>query len=212
VTRILCYHDVVSSAERERTGFPGPTSARYKLSPEEFERHLDALAANRARVGLIGTRADVALTFDDGGASALAIADALERRGYRGHFLIATVMVGTPGFMRPDQVCELAARGHEIGSHTHTHPPYIERLAPPTVAYEWRHSHERLGELLGRPPRLAAVPGGRLSETLVEQAALAGYELLLSCEPTLRARHHGELTVLGRYMIWGDTPAARAAA
>ncbi len=212
MTRILCYHDVVPTTERGRSGFPGPTSARYKLSCADFERHLDALSAAGMRPGLLADEPGVALTFDDGGKSALHVAEALERRGWRGHFLVPTVMLGRPGFLSAEDVRELAARGHEIGSHSHTHPPYIERLARPTLAYEWRRSCERLANVLGSPPRLAAVPGGRLSDALIEQAALAGYEVLLSCEPTLRARRLGPLTVLGRYMIWGNTPAARAAA
>src|SRR5207248_1874948 len=74
VTRVLCYHDVVGFAEREQAGFPGPVSARYKLSPERFERHLDALESAGMRPGLLDQRPEVTLTFDDGGASALAIA------------------------------------------------------------------------------------------------------------------------------------------
>ena len=43
MTRILCYHDVVAVSDRDTAGFPGPVSGRYKLSPAQFERHLDAL-------------------------------------------------------------------------------------------------------------------------------------------------------------------------
>jgi succinoglycan biosynthesis protein ExoA len=201
MTRFLCYHDVVAASEREHAGFPGPVSARYKLAPQQFERHLDALD------GL-----DVALTFDDGGASALWVAEALERRGLRGHFFIVTGQIGAAGFLDGAGVRELADRGHAVGSHSDTHPPYIERLAPSALAREWGVSRERLGEVLGEPPKLAAVPGGRLSPALVAEVAAAGYEVLLSCEPTTRARRHGRLTIIGRYTIWSATPAARAAA
>ncbi len=211
VTRILCYHDVVAAAESEQAGFPGPISARYKLSPNQFERHLDALTAIGSGPGMLEQRPDVALTFDDGGASGLRIADALESRGLRGHFFIVTGRLGAAGFLDAGAVRELATRGHAIGSHSHTHPPYIERLAPGALEREWRASAERLAELLDQPPRLAAVPGGRLSGALLAAVAAAGYELLLSCEPTARVRHDGPLTVRGRYMIWADTPAARAA-
>jgi succinoglycan biosynthesis protein ExoA len=196
VTRILCYHDVGD------TGFSGPVAARYKLTAEQFERHLDALE------GAPGAT----LTFDDGGASALEIATALERRGLRGQFFIVTDRIGTPRFIDAAGVRELAARGHVVGSHSHTHPPYIERLEPAALVREWSHSRELLGELLGEPPRVAAIPGGRLSAALIEGVAAAGYELLLSCEPTSRVREHGALAILGRFTIWSATPAARAAA
>lgn len=212
MTRILCYHDVAPTAERELTGFAGPTSARYKLTPAQFERHLDAVAASDKHAGLLGQRPDVALTFDDGGTSALRVAAVLERRGFRGHFFVVTSMLGAPGFLSEDQVRELSARGHEVGSHSHTHPPYIERLAPTTLAYEWRSSREHLTQVLGRAPRLAAVPGGRMSKVLLEQVAAAGFEILLTCEPTTRVRRHGELAVLGRYTLWANTSPARAGA
>jgi succinoglycan biosynthesis protein ExoA len=196
VNQILCYHDVGD------TGFPGPVAARYKLTANQFERHLDALEGIP----------DVTLTFDDGGASALAIADALERRGRRGQFFIVTGQLGTSRFLDADGVRELAARGHAVGSHSHTHPAYIERLAAAELEREWRTSRERLGDVLGQAPRIAAVPGGRLSVALIEEVAAAGYELLLSCEPTARARRHGRLTVRGRYTIWSTTGCVRVTA
>ena len=39
----LIYHDVVAASDQERCGFPGPAAARYKLTPDQFERHLDAI-------------------------------------------------------------------------------------------------------------------------------------------------------------------------
>ena len=87
VTAVLIYHDVVEPDAADGVGFPGRLAGRYKHTPEAFDRHLDAIAATGRRVGLVGTGADVALTFDDGGSSAPAIAELLERRGWRGHFL-----------------------------------------------------------------------------------------------------------------------------
>ena len=60
----------------------GGTAGRVRVSgrgrralqarPERFEAHLDAIAATGVTVGLIGGGSQAALTFDDGGASALA--------------------------------------------------------------------------------------------------------------------------------------------
>src|SRR5207302_9534448 len=113
--------------------------------------------------GLFDQRPAVALTFVGAGASALRIAGALERRGLRGHFFIVTGRIGTAGFLDAGGVRELAMRGHAVGSHSHTHPAYIERLAPAALAREWRASRELLKELPRAPPLVAAVPGGRLS-------------------------------------------------
>jgi peptidoglycan/xylan/chitin deacetylase (PgdA/CDA1 family) len=212
--RTLMYHDIATPAERERVGFPGPLAARYKLEPAAFEAHLDALAAAGVSVGTLdaGERAPAtAVTFDDGGASATAAAAALERRGWRGQFFVTSSRVGTPGFLSPEQLGKLHARGHVIGSHSHTHPTYMGRLTRAQLDEEWTRSRELLGQMLDAPVRTASVPGGFLSEQVIASAAAAGYELLFTSEPTARVAH-GEIAVRGRYTIWASTPARVAAA
>ncbi len=212
--RTLMYHDVATAAERESVGFAGALAARYKLEPATFEAHLDAVAATGLRVGpgAPGAAApDVALTFDDGGESAVVAADLLERRGWRGQFFVTSSRIDTRGFLTAAQVRELAARGHAIGSHSHSHPTYMGRLGEAELAEEWRRSRDVLGDVLGSPPRTASIPGGYLSRAVVATAAAAGYELLFTSEPTTRVLEQG-LTVRGRYTIWASTPARTAAA
>ena len=215
MTAVLIYHDVTPAAEHERSGFPGRLAGRYKHTPEQFERHLDAIDATGAGVGLVssaGPRPDVALTFDDGGASAVDIAETLERRGWRGHFFVTTDRIGEPGFLDGGQIRELAARGHEVGSHSATHPAYMARLPESAIRREWTASRSRLAEVLGSPPRTAAVPGGSLSRAVIEEAAGAGYGLLMTSEPSMRTSAHGDMEVLGRYTIWSNTAPSTAAA
>ena len=215
MTVVLLYHDVVPAADRDRVGFPGRSAARYKLSPELFEAHLEAVAATRAVVGLVAadrTRPAAAFSFDDAGASALTVAAALEARGWLGHFFVPTAFVGRPGFLDRGQLRELAARGHAVGSHSHTHPPYMRKLRTERLVDEWRRSREVLADVLGAEPHLASIPGGSLSDAVVESAALAGYRVLMTSEPTTRVAFRGPLMVVGRFGIWDTTPAARAAA
>lgn len=212
--RTLMYHDVATPGERERVGFTGALAARYKLEPAAFEAHLDAVAATGLRVGTVEPGAappDVALTFDDGGESASAAAELLERRGWRGQFFVTSSRIDTPGFLTAAQVRELASRGHAIGSHSHTHPTYMGRLGEAELAEEWHRSRAVLGDVLGAPPRTASIPGGYLSRAVITTAAAAGYELLFTSEPTARVLEQG-LTVRGRYTIWASTPARTAAA
>jgi peptidoglycan/xylan/chitin deacetylase (PgdA/CDA1 family) len=211
VTWALIYHDVVEPARADAVGFPGPLAARYKLDPAHFERHLDAIAAAGATVGLAEGSATCALTFDDGGSSALLAAEMLERRGWRGHFFVTSGRIGSDGFLTADGVRELAARGHGVGSHSHTHPTYMGKLERPAIAEEWRRSREVLAEVLGEPPASASVPGGFLSRPVVEEARAAGYELLMTSEPTARVTREGPMTVMGRYTIWATTGPAQAA-
>lgn len=212
--RTLMYHDIAPRAQRETVGFPGPLAARYKLDPAAFGAHLDALAATGLEVGTLdggGSAPRLALTFDDGGGSALLAADMLEQRGWRGQFFVTTSRIGTQGFMSAEDLRELARRGHLIGGHSHTHPTYMGRLTREQLDDEWTRSRTAIGEILGAPPRTASVPGGYLSRAVIAAAAAAGYELLFTSEPTARVAH-GELVVRGRYTIWATTPASVAAA
>jgi peptidoglycan/xylan/chitin deacetylase (PgdA/CDA1 family) len=211
MTFALIYHDLAAPEATDATGFPGPVAARYKLDTAAFEAHLDAIAATGVSVGPVGSGARAALTFDDGGASAGLAAEMLERRGWRGQFFITTGRVGTPGFLAADEVRELAERGHQIGSHSQTHPTYMGTLTRHQLACEWRASREALAEILGRPPGGAAVPGGFLSRAVVEEAARAGYSLLMTSQPTARPSRLDGMVVHGRFTIWAGTTPARAA-
>jgi peptidoglycan/xylan/chitin deacetylase (PgdA/CDA1 family) len=106
----------------------------------------------------------------------------------------------------------LARRGHEVGSHSVSHPTYMGALEREQLAAEWRTSREVLAEILGEPPASAAVPGGFVSSAVVAEAGRAGYNLLLTSQPTTRRRVREGMLVLGRCTIWSVTSSSRAAA
>lgn len=213
-SRALIYHDVRERPGADAGGWDGPVAERYKIDLDRFEEHLDAIAASGAEVGLLGTDGDgpdVALTFDDGGSSALLAASALERRGWRGHFFITTSRIGTPGFLAADGLRALAERGHLVGSHSHTHPTYMGRLPESEILEEWQRSRDVLALALGQPPSFASLPGGWLSAAVVGAAAAAGYRVLLTSQPGSRLGRLDDLTVLGRYPIRAGTHSRRVA-
>ena len=39
----LMYHDVVPEGAEDTSGFPGRDAALYKVTPRQFEAHLDAI-------------------------------------------------------------------------------------------------------------------------------------------------------------------------
>ena len=118
----------------------------------------------------------------------------------------------TPGFLSAEGVRELAARGHVVGAHSHSHPTYFGRLSREEQSVEWARSREALGEILDAAPVGASVPGGFFPRTVAETARAAGFDWLMNSEPTARVGDVGGLAVIGRYTIWATTPAARAAA
>ena len=188
------YHDVVEGGDFASSGFPGEGAHVYKLRREDFERHLDAIAAAATHRAL--------LTFDDGGVSFYApIAGLLESHGWRGYFFITTDRIGTPGFLSEDQLRELYRRGHVIGSHSCSHPTRMAALTRAELDREWRQSVQRLSEILGSNVTTASVPGGYYSREVGESAAAAGIETLFTSEPTSKVSMLNGCRVIGRYVV-----------
>jgi len=204
----IMYHDVVENADFASSGFPGEGAHVYKVRREDFERHLDAIAAARAAISSIASRREwssappVFLTFDDGGASALRpTADLLERRGWQGHFFVTTDRIGTPGFLSAADVQELRRRGHVIGSHSASHPTRMAALTRGEMDREWGDSMACLAEMAGENIKVASVPGGYYSREVARSAAAAGIEVLFTSEPTAATSLVDGCLVIGRYVV-----------
>jgi len=196
----LMYHDVVASGEDDSSGFPGRDAALYKITPDTFAAHLDAI------------QGDVIVTFDDGGRSACAAADLLEARGRIGHFFVTTNYIGTRGFLTDGEIRELAQRGHVVGSHSCSHPLRMGHCSSSQLLDEWSRSRAILSEIVGADVDVASVPGGDFAPQVAEAAARAGITRLFTSEPTGDARHAFGLMLIGRFAIQRWTTAETAAA
>jgi peptidoglycan/xylan/chitin deacetylase (PgdA/CDA1 family) len=210
----LLYHDVVDG-DPSASGFSGAAADRYKLRTSQFARHLDAVSAVAGpAVSVLATPPGDAfhMTFDDGGASSLAIADALEARGWVGHFFMPTAYVGVPGFLDAAGLRDLARRGHVVGSHSHSHPLAMSALGRSAMADEWHRSTVILSDLLGEAVSVGAIPAGSYSRAVAEAASEAGLDRLFTSEPTARPWRLGALTLYGRFSVVAATPPDLAAA
>lgn len=208
------YHEVCE--DPAQSGFQRRSALPYKHRPTEFEKNLDVIGTVAPTpVALSDLRNDsnseykIILTFDDGGKSALHIADTLDRRGWPGHFFVTTSMIGTRTFLDPGEIRELHARGHGIGSHSHTHPAPFNSLTIARMHEEWRVSREILEDILGETVTSASVPGGDLSTEVLESAADSGIRFLFTSEPLPRAWAYGEMLCFGRVCPKAGTPLKR---
>jgi len=207
------YHEVTS--EPLLSGFLRRGAIQFTVTPAEFERHLD-IAASAGVEPVLVTQLDqplskrpVLLTFDDGGKSAMYAANALERRGWRGHFFVITKRVGERTFLDAREIRELRDKGHLIGSHSHSHPDIFRDLAFDRMVAEWRDSRDRLADLLGEECTTAAVPGGHISAAVLRSADAAGVRSLFTCDPVLRPRLEGGCRVFGRFLVKRTTSHAQ---
>jgi peptidoglycan/xylan/chitin deacetylase (PgdA/CDA1 family) len=202
------YHDIVPPGAEDSSGFPGRDAALYKITPEAFEVHLRAIRhlLDPARVPA------PLITFDDGGASAMVAADALERHRFVGHFFITVNYLGTSGFLAEPDVRALRKRGHAIGSHSCSHPLRMGRCSRNQLREEWTRSRAALADILGEDVPDASVPGGDFAPAVAEGAAAAGFTRLFTSEPVPGSRFRHGLTIQGRFVIQRWTSPGRAAA
>lgn len=173
----------------------GPDPHRLRVHPARLDRHLRLLS----RLGLRGVslgellhaqeqgRAGglVGLTFDDGYTDFLDHAvPVLERHGMTGTLYVVAGRLGGVNewddgprlpIMDAEQVRAAAAAGHEVGSHTMTHP----RLAgaePAALAAEVGESRRVLEDVLQAPVPGFCYPYGSFDGAAAEAVRAAGYD------------------------------------
>jgi peptidoglycan/xylan/chitin deacetylase (PgdA/CDA1 family) len=212
----FCYHDVTD--DPSESGLQRNAATPFKLRPDQFTAQLESIAGGLAIPELV-TEIDLThrgrhllLTFDDGGKSALRIAEELSQRGWRGHFFISTSLIGRRTFLSPGEIRQLRQDGHVVGSHSHTHPNIYRELEWEQMVVEWRQSSDILAQLLGEPCLTASVPGGEISDQVLRSADRAGLRFLFTSEPWLRPRIVGGCWVLGRYCAKASTSPEEIAA
>ncbi|MFZ0376799.1 MAG: polysaccharide deacetylase family protein [Solirubrobacteraceae bacterium] len=189
---VLCYHAV------------SPTwNATFSVTPDTLEHQLSQLV----RAGWRGAtfsdavlaprgRRTLAVTFDDGFASAFEVAEPiLTRLGLPGTVFVPTAFmgerqhlrwqgieawIGTPHedelrCMTWDEIGQLTDRGWEVGSHTCRHP-HLTTLSDAELSMELRESFEQCSKHLGSPCRSIAYPYGDVDVRVATAAKETGYQ------------------------------------
>jgi len=113
---------------------------------------------------VVGEPVRVALTFDDGNKDHLLLAaPMLEERGWRGVFNIVTDWIGEGGNgLSWKDVRELIRRGHEVTTHTKSHPSLVKLLSEgkeADVRDQIAGSRDEIEKETGYRPRYMCSPG-----------------------------------------------------
>jgi peptidoglycan/xylan/chitin deacetylase (PgdA/CDA1 family) len=193
---VLTYHKVG----------PRPPRARLKglyVSARLFARQMDELKQAGFEAPPFGdafrdpnaAAARIALTFDDGFQNVCThVLVPLARNQFHAiQFLVAGLLGRsneweqregeTPEpLMDAPQVREWLAAGHDIGSHTLTHP-HLTQLPPRQAREEIFASKKKLEDLFGRPIRHFCYPYGDWNEVIRELVREAGYETACTTGP-----------------------------
>lgn len=205
----LLYHDVVPRDTADESGIVTEGSWRYKLPPETFRNHLNVITSSSYQVTTlpdINSDQPLLMTFDDGGVScAETIAPLLETYGIRGHFFVITGRLGDDGYLTRQQVRDLAAAGHHVGSHTVTHAN-LRALSSENRLRELRKSKRDLENILDTECLSISVPGGFANEHVIADAFDAGYDYAFVSEPRYLSLSVADGSI-GRWNVWHDTSA-----
>jgi peptidoglycan/xylan/chitin deacetylase (PgdA/CDA1 family) len=142
------------------------------------------------RDGIAPSPRTVAITFDDSYADNLPAAEVLHEHGLPATFFVPTDYIGTERSFPWDahlpqlrnlswaDVRRIAALGHDIGSHTASHPD-LAKLSLDETRDELVRSKAVIEDQIGRPVRYLAYPFGSRDHFRSEQLPLvyeAGYE------------------------------------
>ncbi len=117
----------------------------------------------------------VALTFDDGPDPRLTprVLEALDRAGVVATFLV----VGSCVEAQPDLVHDMVTAGHEVGTHTMTHPD-LSRASGAATVHELVGAATVVEATAGVPARWFRPPWGHLTGAAVRAAAELGQDTL----------------------------------
>ena len=119
----------------------------------------------------------VALTFDDGPDPIYTprILDILKKNNVKATFFI----VGRHAEKYPDIVKQIAADGHDIGSHSYSHPINLVVLSRDKMAQEITKTEEAIYKACGVRPYLFRPPRGLYNRALTDQLKARKYTLVL---------------------------------
>ncbi len=118
----------------------------------------------------------IALTFDDGPSQwTPAVLDLLREHEAHATFFV----IGQRVQERPDDVRRVTAEGHEIGSHTMTHPRLTE-IEEEEVRREIQEGAHAVAEVLGERPKLFRAPGFHADERVLEIVSELGLEAVFA--------------------------------
>ena len=188
----------------------------YEREEEDFRRVIAWLtesfsvvsygeAVKRAKTGNV-TAAYVAVTFDDGLKNHFTAANIMSEFGISACFFVCPAIVGitdlnrrrefcdaarmeyeTTEFLSWDELCLMRDQGHEIGSHTMTHP-YLAEISPNAVDEELGRSRDVLVSRLGCADHFAWPFGtfASVHRDTMMRASTAGYS---TCASGVRGAH-----------------------
>ncbi len=189
---ILMYHRVADPAPIKSEG-----ERRLNVSPQDFAKQMDWLAANGYRTitqsqlydalatGAALPKRPVLLTFDDGyiDISKTVLPILRKRKMVATAYVITDRVTGSDrAFMKFKALRRIEAGGIEVGSHTVSHSD-LTSLSESGLRNELAGSRRVLEKGLGHPVQWLCYPAGRFDSRVEAMARETGYVTAVTTEP-----------------------------
>jgi peptidoglycan/xylan/chitin deacetylase (PgdA/CDA1 family) len=130
---------------------------------------------------------NICLTFDDGFSSDYnLVLPELKKISATATFFIVTDLLDTPGYLETWQVKSLSESGMQIGSHSKSHPNFLE-ITPMERLAELRESKLILENLIGKEVSTFSFPFGFCDAACKEAVFEAHYSICCTSEHGLSA-------------------------
>jgi peptidoglycan/xylan/chitin deacetylase (PgdA/CDA1 family) len=148
----------------------GPEERAVWMSRENFIGLVDHIAALGA-----ATPTPIAITFDDGNFSDVAIAlPELCRRRLAATFFVCAGRLETPEYLGRDAIRDLLGAGMKIGSHGMHHRDW-RKLDETALAEEIGTARKHLEDACGAPVTTAAIPFGSYDRRVLSRLRAEGF-------------------------------------
>ena len=142
----------------------------YDITEKQFLNHIQTVKSRNK---------NMTFTFDDGNKSDLWAGQQLKNNGMKAKFFVTVDWIDQPGYLETSDLLVLQNMGHEICSHSLSHPMF-DRLTGDQRDYELMYSKSKLEKLIGQPIHSFAFPGGKYTKRCVNSAYKAGYKFIYS--------------------------------
>lgn len=196
---ILMYHEVVSDASKINEDDTVVSVSTFNSQMKWLkENNYVTISLSQLSAYMNGTFAfppnvnPIIITFDDGWHNQLNALPALNRYNFKATFnIIAGYPGNSPLYMNWDRIKMLHANGHEIASHTMTHP---QQMRFEDSFYEIQESKKRIEYVLNTDSVAIAWPNGYYTTGMVDIAVKSGYQVAQTVDENWCTAMHRDLT------------------
>ncbi len=138
------------------------------------------------------SRRNLVITFDDGYESVYKIAfPILKEFALTATVFVISGFIGRQDYLNKRQILEMADHGIDIQSHSATHPCLLD-VTEKGIIEELSISKKAIEEILGKPVRGFAIPGGLYNRRICELAQDCGYDVVYTSDPGLNRSAHSK--------------------